>query len=97
MDISQVMGKSRVSVKNKIYNLGLSLKDNPQPPISYAVASLSLLSSKAPATDLKVQERPPIVEEEPKVLSAATIALRQADSYYSRYAEYLCKLRSTIS
>jgi hypothetical protein len=51
-EISQVMGKSRVLVKNKVYNLGLSLKDNPQLPISYAVASLSSLSSKAPTADL---------------------------------------------
>jgi hypothetical protein len=51
-DISQVMGKSRVSVKNKVYNLGLSLKDNPQLPISFTVASLSSLSSKAPTADL---------------------------------------------
>ena len=47
-DISQVMGKSRVSVKNKLYNLGLSLKDNTQPQIPIAVSSLSSLSSKAP-------------------------------------------------
>jgi len=46
------MGKSRVSVKNKIYNLGLSLKDNPQPQISFTVASLSSLSSKALTADL---------------------------------------------
>ena len=89
-DISQVMGKSRVSVKNKIYNLGLSLKDNAQPPISYAVASLSSLSSKAPAADLspaagsagvneavlevRADKPLPSVEEKLRVLDAALVA-----------------------
>jgi len=50
-EISQVMGKSRVSVKNKVYNLGLSLKDNAQLQIPFAVSSLSSLSSKAPIAD----------------------------------------------
>ena len=50
-DISQVMRKSCVSVKNKIYNLGLSLKDNAQSQIPFAASSLSSLSSKAPNTN----------------------------------------------
>ena len=69
------------------------MKDNPQPPISYAVASLSLLSSKAPATDLSpavdvagVNEavlevdasKPlPSVEEKLRVLEAALVAFEQ--------------------
>jgi hypothetical protein len=53
-DISQVMSKSRVSVKNKLYNLGLSLKDNTQsqfPAVVSSLSSLSSLSSKASITN----------------------------------------------
>ena len=84
------MGKSRVSVKNKVYNLGLSLKDNAQPSISYAVASLSSLSSKVPTADLshaiesagvneaalevRAEKPLPSVEEKLRVLDAALVA-----------------------
>ena len=47
-EISQVMSKSRVSAKNKLYNLGLSLKDNAHSQFPAAVSSVSSLSSKAP-------------------------------------------------
>ena len=49
-DISQAMGKSRVSVKCKLYNLGLSLKDNAHLQNQVA-SSLSSSSSKAPTVD----------------------------------------------
>ena len=56
-DISQDMGKSRVSVKNKLYNLGLSLKDNTHSQFPVAVSSVSSSSmapivNPAPAIDL---------------------------------------------
>jgi hypothetical protein len=40
-DISHVMGKGHVSVKNKVDNLGLSLKNNIQSQFPIAVSSLS--------------------------------------------------------
>ena len=92
-DISIVMGKSRSSVKNKLYNLGLSLKDNTQPQISEVSSSLSSSSSKtvisnpAPAVDtvivddvaseLKINRPLPSVQEKLKVLDAALVALEQ--------------------
>jgi hypothetical protein len=92
-DISQVMGKSRVSVKNKLYNLGLSLKDNPQLQIPITVSSPSSLSSKAPianpvpdaapvsvnevALEMKATGPLPSVEEKLRVLDAALVALEQ--------------------
>jgi hypothetical protein len=92
-DISQAMRKSRVSVKNKIYNLGLSLKDNPQPQIPMVASSLSSLSSKAPiansspavdsagangaALEVKASKPLPSVEEKLRVLDAALVALEQ--------------------
>jgi hypothetical protein len=92
-DISQVMGKSRVSVKNKLYNLGLSLKDNTQPQIPIAVSSSPSLSTKAPISnptsptdvvsaaeaclELKTAGPLPIVEEKLKVMDAALVALER--------------------
>jgi hypothetical protein len=92
-DISQVMGKSRVSVKNKLYNLGLSLKDNAHSQFPAAVSSVSSLSSKAPiinpapavdavsvnevALELKATEPLPSVEEKLRVLDAALVALER--------------------
>jgi hypothetical protein len=92
-EISQVMGKSRVSVKNKLYNLGLSLIDNTQPQFPVAVSSPSSLSSKAPIADppstvssvtvnevafeLKTTGPLPSVEEKLRVLDAALVALER--------------------
>ena len=92
-DISQVMSKSRVSVKNKLYNLGLSLKDNARSQLPFAVSSLSSLSSDAPiinpapaidpvtvnevALDLKANGPLPSVEEKLRVLDAALVALER--------------------
>jgi hypothetical protein len=92
-DISQVMGKSRVSVKDKIYNLGLSLKDNTHSQFPVAVSSLSSSSSMAPivnpvpavdlvsvnevALELKATGPLPSVEEKLRVLDAALVALER--------------------
>jgi hypothetical protein len=91
--ISQVMGKSRASVKNKLYNLGLSLKDNTQLQIPLAVSSSPSSSSKAPIAyptsptdvvsaveaclELKRTGPLPSVEEKLKVMDAALVALEQ--------------------
>jgi hypothetical protein len=100
-DISQVMGKSRVSVKNKLYNLGLSLKDNAHSQFPAAVSSVSSLSSKAPiinpapavdavsvnevALELKATEPLPSVEEKLRVLDAALVALE----YQQLFADFV--------
>jgi hypothetical protein len=92
-DISQVIGKSRISVKNKLYNLGLSLKDNTQSQIPIAVSSSPSLSSKAPiatptspanavckdevAIELKTTGPLPSVEKKLMVLDAALVALER--------------------
>jgi len=92
-DISQVIGKSRVSIKNKLYNMDLSLKDNTQSQIPVTVSSPSSLSSKAPSADpvpsaapvsvnevtleLKATGPLPSVEEKLRVLDAALVALEQ--------------------
>jgi hypothetical protein len=92
-DISQVMGKSRVSVKNKLYNLGLSLKDNTQSQFPAVVSSLSSLSSKASITnptaavdtvsveefafELKATGPLPSVEEKLRVLDSALVGLER--------------------
>ena len=92
-EISQVMGKSRVSVKNKLYNLGLSLKDNTQSQIQVTVSSPSSLSSKTPSADpvpsaapvsvnevtleMKATGPLPSVEEKLRVLDAALVALER--------------------
>lgn len=91
--ISQTMGKSRVSVKNKTYNLGLSLKDNTQPQIAVAVSSSPSSSSKTPiayptsptdvvsaaeaSLELKRTGPLPSVEEKLKVMDAALVALER--------------------
>jgi hypothetical protein len=90
-DISKIMSKSRVSVKNKLYNLGLSLKDNAPSQLPITVSSLSSLSTNAPISNqalavdhvtvdgptlqLKTTEPLPSVEEKLKVLNAALVAL----------------------
>ena len=92
-DISQVMGKSRASIKNKFYNLGLVLKDNTQPKFPIAVSSLSSLSSKTPiinpastadavcidevSSELKTTGPLPSVEEKLRVLDGALVALER--------------------
>jgi len=92
-EISQVMGKSRVSVKNKLYNLGLSLKDNTQSQIPVAVSSSPSSSSKTPianptstdvvsateaSIELKTTGPLPSVEEKLKVMDAALVALERS-------------------
>jgi hypothetical protein len=90
-DISQVMSKSRVSVKNKLYNLGLSLKDNTQSQFPAVVSSS--LSSKASITNptaavdtvsveefafkLKATRPLPSVEEKLRVLDSALVGLER--------------------
>src|ERR1035441_9211776 len=91
-DISQVIGKSRVSVKNKLYNLDLSLKDNTHPQFPVAVSSLPSSSmapivNPAPAIDLasineaahelKATGPLPSVEEKLRVLDTALVALER--------------------
>jgi hypothetical protein len=92
-DISQIMGKSRVSVKNKLYNLGLALKDNTHVQPSVTVSSPSSLSSKPPIINLVTAVEPvcvnevapklnangplPSVEEKLRVLDAALVALER--------------------
>jgi hypothetical protein len=87
------MGKSRVSIKNKLYNLGLTLKDNTQPEIPVVVSSLSSSSSKtaisnpAPtvgavyvddvASELKMNRPLPSVQEKLSVMNSALVALEQ--------------------
>lgn len=91
--ISQVLGKSRVSVKNKLYNLGLSLKHNTQSQFPVAASSPPSLSSRVPivnsapvadpvtvneiALELKVTGPLPSVEAKLRVLDAALVALEQ--------------------
>ncbi|HLN88927.1 MAG TPA: hypothetical protein VK253_02570 [Candidatus Binatia bacterium] len=90
-DISQAMGKNRVSVKCKIYNLGLSLKDTTR--LQNQVVSSVSSSSKAPIVDpsppidsvrvnevaleLKADGPLPSVEKKLRVLDAALVALEQ--------------------
>jgi hypothetical protein len=62
-EISQVMGKSRVSIKNKLYNLGLSLIDNTHSQFPVAVSSPSSLSSKAPIANIALVVAPVSVNE----------------------------------
>ena len=87
----KLLGKSRASVKNKLYNLGLSLKDNTQPQIPLAVSSSPSSSSKSPiayptsptdvvspteaSLELKRTGPLPSVEEKLKVMDAALVAL----------------------
>jgi hypothetical protein len=85
------MGKTRVSVKSKLFNSGLnSVKGATGVEKSVAVAVVASSPGASPAVpasasvaaapveaDLKVPERLPSVEEELKVLSAAMAALRQ--------------------
>jgi hypothetical protein len=67
-DISGVLGKTRVSVKAKLFNLGLgSVKD------ATGVQKVVVASS----SKLKLPERLPSVEEKLKVLDAALVALEQ--------------------
>ena len=107
-DISLFMGKSRSSVKNKLYNLGLSLKDNTQPQISEVLSSSPSLSSKAPiinpalpigietvnevAPELKTTRPLPSVEEKLRVMDGALVALERPGL---RAAE-VSRLRSII-
>jgi hypothetical protein len=91
-EIAKIMGKTRVSVKSKLFNSGLnSVKGatGVEKSVAVAVASSPAASPAvlvpAPASvagavvdaDLKVPEWLPSVEEELKVLSAAIAALRQ--------------------
>jgi hypothetical protein len=92
-EISQVMVKSRVSVKNKLYNLGLFLKDNTQSQIPVVASSSPSLSSRPPianptppadavcidkaAFEVKTTGPLPSVEEKLRVLDAALVGLER--------------------
>jgi hypothetical protein len=90
--ISQVMGKTRVSVKAKLYNLGLTLIDatvvnNSVATATAAASSLASVFDLTPvcaprsvdfvAADLKSTRPLPSVEEKLRVLDAALVALEQ--------------------
>jgi hypothetical protein len=68
MEIARDMGKTFVSVKGKIRNLGLSLKDTPPPRHTGASSSSLDLSLGLPS-----------LEEKLKVMNAALVALEQPD------------------
>ena len=89
-EISRVMGKSRFSVKGKLFNSGLNsviVATSVQRPVATTIATTT--SPLAPVTwvptpavivagvELKLPQRLPSVEEELKVLSAAVEALGQ--------------------
>jgi hypothetical protein len=85
-DISRIMHITRVSVRAKLYNMGLTLKDaaiDLQNPI--AAAASSPISStpevsednNAVAANLKVTGSLPSIEEKLRVLDAALVAMEQ--------------------
>jgi hypothetical protein len=92
-EVAQIMGKSRVSIKNKLYNLGLTLKDNTQPQMALVVSSspspstkLSIAAPSLPADvstitesslELKSTGPLPSVEQKLRVLDAALVALER--------------------
>src|SRR4030042_2970695 len=88
-EISRIMGKSRSSVRAKLFNLGLSsvvVTAGVGSAVVVAAATTSLApdvaclptsASVGVAVDLKLPARLPSVEEELKVLAAAVEALRQ--------------------
>ena len=90
--ISQIMGKSRVSVRAKLYNLGLFLKDatvgTPNLVAAASAAATSLVKDVEVASKksgdnggcgfvLKASGPLPSVEEKLRVLDAALVALEQ--------------------
>jgi hypothetical protein len=92
-EISRIMGKSRTSVRAKLFNSGLNsvvvtagvgsaaatTATIATTPLTPDVVSLpaSVSASFGVAVDLKLPEQLPSVEEELKVLAAAVEALRQ--------------------
>jgi hypothetical protein len=90
-EISRIMGKSRSSVKGKLFNSGLNslivatgvrsavatTATIATTPLTPDVACLPDSASVGVAVDLKLPERLPSVEDELKVLAAAVEALRQ--------------------
>jgi len=81
-EISSVLGRTRVSVKAKLFNLGLkSVCAATVPPAPVAVAAVaptvpSMLSTSASVAS-KLPEQLPSVEEELKILAASVDGLRQ--------------------
>lgn len=91
-EISKTMGKTRVAVKAKLFNLGLNFLRDATPSAKQTVASAAAVSStEAPVfvpapsavvalpvnVDLELPQRLPSVEEELKVLSGAMKALEE--------------------
>ena len=90
-DISKVMGKSRVSVKCKLYNLGLFLKDcarlqnqvvssvssSSKNPIVDPTPSIDPVRVNEVALELKADGPLPSIEKKLRVLDAALVALEQ--------------------
>jgi hypothetical protein len=81
-EISSVMGRTRVSVKSKMFNLGLKLAC-----ATTGVGGTVAVAAVAPTTSsmlptsysvaLKLPEQLPSIEEELKILTAAVEGLRQ--------------------
>ena len=77
-EISRVMGKTRVSVRSKMYHLGLSVVDAaaPSPSIAVSVASIaSVASTPKPIIDQppigQAPSQVPIIDHQPAASSAS--------------------------
>lgn len=69
-EIAQAMHRSRIAVRAKLFNLGLSLS-------SGSLERSAIAQSGAVASALKLPSQLPTIEEKLKVLDAALVALEQ--------------------
>ncbi len=103
-EISNVMGKTRVSVRSKMYHLGLSVVDAAavSPTIAVSVASIaSVASTPKPIIDDAplghVPSQVPIIDHQPAASSASLVLVRLTPLRLKSKRMHLClPLRSSF-
>ena len=93
-EISRVMGKTRVSVRSKMYHLGLSVVDAAAvpPTIAASVASIaSVTSTPEPIVDNPicdpVPSQVPIIDHQPAASSASAPCPNEVDAFAAQLKE----------
>ena len=93
-EISRVMGKTRVSVRSKMYHLGLSVVDAAavSPTIAVSAASIASVASNpepiidhAPLDDAPSQV--PIIDHQPAAISASVPCPSEVDAFGAQLKE----------
>jgi hypothetical protein len=87
--ISRVMGKTRVSVRSKMYHLGLSVIDAAalSPTVAVSVASIASVASTPQPIINHVPSQVPLIDHQPAPSSASAPCPSKVDAFEAQLKE----------